>query len=47
MFKSTLCDAYILSSGTIIITGAGADDPAKKLDERNKGVLFKFFCLIH
>ena len=41
---SSLCDhsdAYILVSGTITITGAGTDDNAKRLDERNKGVLFK------
>ena len=44
MLKSSLCDysdAYILVSGTITITGAGADDAAKRLDERNKGVIFK------
>ena len=34
-------DTYILVSGTITITGAGADDAAKQLDERNKGVIFK------
>ena len=34
-------DAYILVSGTITITGAGADDAAKQVDERNKGVIFK------
>ena len=34
-------DAYILVSRTITITGAGADDAAKQVDERNKGVLFK------
>ena len=28
-------------SGTITITGAGADDNAKQLNERNKGVIFK------
>ena len=35
------CDAYILVSGTITINGAGADNDAKQLDERNKGVIFK------
>ena len=48
-FKSTtltsnLCDyadAYILVNGTITITGTGNDDAAKRLDERNKGVIFK------
>ena len=34
-------DAYILASGTVSITGTGADDHAKRLDERNKGVIFK------
>ena len=34
-------DAYILVKGTITITGAGDDDAAKRLDERNKGVTFK------
>ena len=32
---------YILVSGTITITGAGANHAAKLLDERNKGVIFK------
>ena len=44
MLRSSLCDysdAYILVSGTIIITGAGADDSAKRLEEKNKGVIFK------
>ena len=44
VLRSSLChnsDAYILVSGTIKITGARADDAAKRLDERNKGVLFK------
>ena len=35
-------DAYILVSGTIIITGAEDDDNAKRTDERNKGVIFKY-----
>ena len=42
--RSNLCDysdAYILAIGTIAITGAGADDAAKRADKRNKGVLFK------
>ena len=34
-------DAYILLSTTIKITGEGADDTAKQLDERNKGVIFE------
>ena len=41
---SNLCDyadAYILVKGTKIITGAGNDDAVKRLDERNKSVIFK------
>ena len=41
--RSTLCDyseAYILASRTITIAGAGIDDAARRLDERNKGVIF-------
>ena len=34
-------DTYILVKGIIAITGAGNDDAAKRLDERNKGVIFK------
>ena len=44
MPRSNLCDyadAYILVKGTITITGAGNDDAAKRLDERNKVVIFK------
>ena len=44
MLKSSLCDytdAYILVNGTITITGAGADDAAKQLDQQNQGVIFK------
>ena len=44
MLRSNLCDyadAYILVKGTITITGAGNDDAAKRLDERNKVVIFK------
>ena len=40
----SLCDyrdAYILVSGTITITGAGADAAARWLDERSKEVVFK------
>ena len=44
MLRSSLCDysdAYILISGTITITGAGEDDDdAKRLDEKNKAVIF-------
>ena len=41
--RSILCDyseAYILVSRTITIAGAGIDDAARRLDERNKGVIF-------
>ena len=44
MIRSNLCDyadAYILVKGTIIITGAGDDDAEKRLNERNKSVIFK------
>ena len=44
MLRSSLCDyadAYILVKGTITITGAGGNDAAKQLDERNKGVILK------
>ena len=46
MSRTSLCDyddAYILVNGTITITGAGNDDAAKRLDEKNKGVIFKNF----
>ena len=44
MLKSSLCDysdAYIQVKGTITINGRGADDAAKRADERGKGVSFK------
>ena len=44
ILRSNLCDyddADRLLKGTITITGAGNDDAAKLLDERNKGVTFK------
>ena len=47
MLRSNLCDyadAYIIVKGTIMIVGAGADDAAKQLDERNKGVIFKNYA---
>ena len=47
---SSLCDysdAYILVNGTITITGDGDDDNAKRLDEGNKGIIFKKLCTIH
>ena len=34
-------DAYILVKGTMTINGAVADDAAKRLDERNNGLIFK------
>ena len=44
MEKSSVCDysdAYILVGDTITITWEGADDNAKRADEREKGVIFK------
>ena len=44
MLRSNLCDyadSYVVVKGTITITGAGDDDAAKRLDERNKGLIFK------
>ena len=44
MLKSSFCgysDVHMLAKGTITITGEGADDAAKRLDERNRGMLFK------
>ena len=34
-------DAYIRVSGTVTITGAGADTAAKRANQRNRGVIFK------
>ena len=47
MLRSNLCDyadAYILVKGTITITSAGDNDATKRLDEQNKGVIFKNFA---
>ena len=44
MVRSRLCDygdGYVLVSRTITINGAWADDVAKRLYERNKGVIFE------
>ena len=44
VLRSSSCDysdAFIFTSGTLTITGEGADDNSKQLDERNKGVIFK------
>ena len=44
MVRSRLCgysDVYILVSRTITVTAAGDDDAARRLDEKNKGVIFK------
>ena len=41
MLRSNLCDyvdSYILVKGTITITGAGNNDAARQVDERDKGV---------
>ena len=44
MLKASLChysDACILFKRRTTITGAGGDDAAKLVDERNKGSIFK------
>ena len=44
MLRSNLCnyaDAYIHVKGRIKISGAGDNDTAKRIGERNKGVIFK------
>ena len=44
MLRSNLCDyadTYIIAKGTIRMTGEGDVDAAKRLDERNKCVIFK------
>ena len=44
MIRSSLCgysDAYIIGRGTITIDGEGVGDVAKRVDERNKGVIVK------
>ena len=44
MLIASSCDysnAYILVSRTTTITGAGNDDAVRRLDERNKGIIFK------
>ena len=44
LIRSSLCDysdVCILVRGTIAITGAGPNNAAIRLDERNKGVTFK------
>ena len=50
MLRSNLfdyADAYIPVKGTITITGDGDDDAAKRLDEINKGVIFKKLYTIY
>ena len=37
----THSNSYIPVSGTITVTGAGDNDAAKRVDERDKGVIFK------
>ena len=47
MLTSSLCDysdAYILVSETIKITGAGEDDAARRLENRNIGVIFRNYA---
>ena len=44
MLKSILCDCsdvYILVNETITVTQAGANNAAKRLNEKNKGVILK------
>ena len=44
MLRSNLgdyADVYVIVKETITITGAEGNDEAKKLDERNTGVIFK------
>ena len=44
MLRSSLCDysdAYMLVNGTITITREGTNDAAKRLDKKNKAVMFK------
>ena len=43
MLRTSLCDyndAYILVNGIITITAARDNDAARRLDERNKGLIF-------
>ena len=47
MIRSNLCDysdVYILVSGTITITGEGADNTGKRTGKTNKGVIFKNYA---
>ena len=47
MLRPRLCDyadAYILVKGTITISWEGDNDAEKRLDERNKGVIFKNYA---
>ena len=47
MLRSNLydyADAYIFVKGNITITGEGDNGAAKRLDERNKGVIFKNYA---
>ena len=44
MLRSSVCDyseSYILVGGTVTIIGKGDNDAAKRLDERNKGLIFR------
>ena len=50
MLRTSLCDyndANILVGGTIAITGVGDNDVVRRLNKRNKGVIFKKLCAIH
>ena len=44
MLRASLCDysdTYVIVSGTITITGGENNDAGRRLDERNKEVIFK------
>ena len=44
MLRASLCDysdTYVMVSGTITITGGENNDAGRRLDERNKEVIFK------
>ena len=42
--KNKISDACILVNGAEAITGAGAENAAKRLDKRKKGVIFQIYA---
>ena len=44
MLRSSLCDAYIIVDGNLIITAEGANDAAIWTSKINKGVIFSNFA---